>query len=1024
MPIGIKWFSISIVSKGRKTICLLSMLLILITFCVNDSWSQHTANYLEPEMTHRKALELFEQKNYGSARELFESIISVNNKISRESLLAEDASFYISNCSYHLNDESSLQQLYSFISDYPASRRINESYFLIGNLEFKDKKYKNALQAYSKVNPIAFSETENAEYLFKMGYSYFKLEDFEKAKDNLLPVSHSLSQYASDAIYYYSVIAAEQNNYDVALSGFQSLVYNEKYSEQANYYILQIHYHDNNFGKVTEMAPLIEPTLNSKSDLRIYFILGDSFQKTGKYKEAQPLLKNYVTKNSSKTKREEYYVYAFNLYRLQQYNDAIPFFQKAIAKQDSLAQSAYYFLGDCYNKTNQKNFAINAFESASQIKADPEIATESLFNSANLSLETGLNPYQQVIDQLRKFIIENPDSKRVSEANSLIVNILLSSKNYVEAIELIEASETNSGKLREVYPKLLYLRGLELFNQNKFSEAENSLNKARKASKTNNIEINFWLGECYFRQSRFSDAAEVFKSIVNLKNASDSKLYAMSHYNLGHVLMKQKNHSESITFFKKYTELGNYTDADLLHDSYQRLGDLFFLAKKYQTALSYYDQAVMMSSYKNDYPLFQKAICLGAMGNNTDKAKALENFLLKYPSVSLSDDACFEAGQTYLLLNREKDGLRYFERLVNLFPNSQFSSKALLKSGLIYYNLSQYELAIETLKKVVSAFPGSQEVGEALEILSNVYLDLNKVSEYTNYIKTLKNVSISETEQASLTFTAAENQFIAGKYDAAIEGYRTYIIQYPNGQQIENAHYYLAECLFKVNLKLESARAFIFFIDKPAGKFSEAALINSGKIFQSFRLFDSAMIVYERLELIASNEKSLEEAFKGQIFASFSLANYSKALAGTDKYARLSGISNESKTEILLLRGRSALMLNQNQVAEDAFSSVIGKGSIFQSAEAQYSLALINFNKGRIKESENQIYDLVKKYPSAEYWKARSFILLADILSKQGNYFQAKHTLQSIIDNYPDEEIVNIAREKLMKIEQLENQSN
>ena len=47
---------------------------------------------------------------------------------------------------------------------------------------------------------------------------------------------------------------------------------------------------------------------------------------------------------------------------------------------------------------------------------------------------------------------------------------------------------------------------------------------------------------------------------------------------------------------------------------------------------------------------------------------------------------------------------------------------------------------------------------------------------------------------------------------------------------------------------------------------------------------------------------------------------------------------------------------------------------------------------------------------------AKGFLLLADVYVKKGNTFQAKQTLQSIIDNYEGKDLVDEARAKLAAI--------
>ena len=59
--------------------------------------------------------------------------------------------------------------------------------------------------------------------------------------------------------------------------------------------------------------------------------------------------------------------------------------------------------------------------------------------------------------------------------------------------------------------------------------------------------------------------------------------------------------------------------------------------------------------------------------------------------------------------------------------------------------------------------------------------------------------------------------------------------------------------------------------------------------------------------------------------------------------------------------------------------------------------------------AEKMIFELAESYPS-DYFIAKAFILLADIYVLQQNDFQAKATLESIIENYEGEELVNLAR--------------
>ena len=55
---------------------------------------------------------------------------------------------------------------------------------------------------------------------------------------------------------------------------------------------------------------------------------------------------------------------------------------------------------------------------------------------------------------------------------------------------------------------------------------------------------------------------------------------------------------------------------------------------------------------------------------------------------------------------------------------------------------------------------------------------------------------------------------------------------------------------------------------------------------------------------------------------------------------------------------------------------------------------------------------MIDQLPGYQHWVSESFLLLADSYSARGDNFQARLTLQNIIDNYSDQEIVQRARDK------------
>jgi len=158
-------------------------------------------------------------------------------------------------------------------------------------------------------------------------------------------------------------------------------------------------------------------------------------------------------------------------------------------------------------------------------------------------------------------------------------------------------------------------------------------------------------------------------------------------------------------------------------------------------------------------------------------------------------------------------------------------------------------------------------------------------------------------------------------------------------------------------------------------------------------------------------------AYLGQLRCSYRLEKYDTAFSSARKVTSFAESTKDALVESNLILGR--IFLNKYQQGDSAlpyFNYVIRETKNANAAEAKYSLAYISFQKKDWKQCESHIFELNDNYSSYDYWVAKAFILLADVYLEKKDAFQAKATLQSIIDNYKGEELNKIAREKLALI--------
>ncbi len=78
-------------------------------------------------------------------------------------------------------------------------------------------------------------------------------------------------------------------------------------------------------------------------------------------------------------------------------------------------------------------------------------------------------------------------------------------------------------------------------------------------------------------------------------------------------------------------------------------------------------------------------------------------------------DAMFQLGETYLIMEKDADALKHFQKLLAEHPNSPHVREAMLRTGLIYNRQGNQQKALETFKSIVTKYP-THDTGQALAL--------------------------------------------------------------------------------------------------------------------------------------------------------------------------------------------------------------------------------------------------------------------------------------------------------------------
>ncbi len=1008
-------------------------LITLITgvFISSFVFGQKTNIYTQEDAEFKTAIELFQKEKYGAAQKSFTNIIASHKDL--HSLIRVDAEYYNAICASELFNKDGELFLKQFVIDHPESPKVKTAYFYLGQYNYRKKKYKDALNWFEKVDIYDLTTDELAEFYFKRGYSFFIENKFADAKKDFIEIKDVDNKYASAAKYYAAHIAYNEKNYEIALNDFIHLQKNETFGSVVPYYIAQIYYLQGQYEKVISFAPHLLDSSNTKRAPEIARIVGESYYRTNQYKDAIPYLKRYE-KAANGLQRQDNYQLGYALYKTNDYANAVNYFIKVTDADDSLSQNASYHMGDCYLKTDKKQNAIAAFGKASKAEFDKAIQEDALYNYAKLCYELAYNPYNEAIKAFQRYIKDFPNSGKVDEAYTFLVNVFITSKSYKEALEAIEKIKTLTPELKQAYQKVAYYRGVDLFNNMEYEEAIKSFNKSQAYTFDKEITANaiYWKAESFYRLKKYKEAIESYTDYIDEPGAIGKSEISETNYNIGYSYYKLNDWENSILWFRKFVTFKPAAHAKKINDALNRIGDGYFMSREFSNAADYYEQSFKMKLINPDYALFQKAIADGVQKKYADKIADLKLFIQTYSSSSstYNQKAKFELAQAYYTDSQMDLALAAFKKFIDDYPNSLYENTCLSKIGLIYYYKTDDDNALIYFDKLIKRDRTSSDAGVAIDIVKKIYTTKGNIEGLDMYLKSI-GAAIPEASLDSLSFNIGKTNYLEHEYGKVITDFQKYISKYPNGIFILQANFFKAECEYSAGKTEDALVSYKFVISKPKSEFTEQSLSRAADIVFKKQDYKEALDYYKQLEQVAEDPKNNAAAKIGLMRCNFQLKNYADAktsakyVLGIDKsgkemvneahyvtascaYEMAASIHNTDTTKAEDPEKYDEALQEFQFVAENAKSEV--------GAEAKYNVANIQFLKKENKKSQKSIFELVNGEGDFPYWTDKAMILLSDNYLAMKDNFQAKETLKGVIKESDNAELIKLAKAKLDKI--------
>lgn len=992
------------------------VLCLFISLIFGELFGQQNINEKRPDVLYQKGVVLYNEGALKSASKFFEQY---NSQLGAKTFTIE-TEYYLSVIDFLNSDRKNIALLEQFVNKNRNHSLASVANFHLGNHAFTSKNYAKALQYYTYVSEDQLGKLSLLEFLFKRGYANMIKGNNKLALNDFKQIGFFKKAYYSASAYYSGFIYTEEQNFSEALS-----VLLEADDKKGDYkgliteLIANIYYqteaHDKLIGYAEENLTE-SPTSTNRS---LHRLLGETYFNKKDYQLAAKHFQRHLDFSKNRMDADGYYKLGFSYYKIKNREKAINNFKISALEKGDLTQSSSFFLGKLYLESKNYQYSLSAFQNAINQGGNKLVLEEASFLVGKIDFSTG--QYASAISRLSDFKSEYPNSKWSTESSELLTKSYLKTSDYKQAIDHIEGLSFKTSVIKEAYQSVCFLNAQQLFNDSKFKESIEYLEKSLlyPIKKEITAEAYYLLGESYSLINKTSASESAFLNCIQY--GKGTKWANFSLYGLGYIFYNDKKFEVAENHFQKFIDSAGKQN-EFYADAKMRLADCQYVQKKYTNAITTYHDISNSNLVPQDYINYQLGINY-ALNGQDEIARLSFSKVLAFPKKSsYKDNAQFQMAESYTNISSFDKAAEMHTQLITNYPESSLIPYSLSKRASCYFNLNQDQLAKDDYEYILNNHIKSAVANSALLGLQELIKRGVEVPEFDNYMDLFREANPDDLSLEVVTFETAKNKYYNQNYISAISAFKDFESKYPESSFQIDVQYFKADSYYRLADWKNAASAFKELITPNANAYKNRSLDKRGKSLQALTDFKSAIKNYRLLLTTAGNRKEQFIALDGLMNSYFKLDKMDSSIYFANAILDGDWVPVGMEESAWLIKGKSLIKKENYSQATDELIKVLNGPIDEKSAEAKYNLGLIFFKQNLYKESLESLFELNKSYGSYGYWIGKSFLLISDNYVSLGELLQAKATLQSIIDNSPENEIVSIAKLKLLKVEVAEKE--
>ncbi len=947
-----------------------------------------------------RAQAMYRDKNYAGCSDQLRQL----HKLNPQQPYSEAELYYLALSAMHAGYDEATALIADYLRLYPESPRRQEMLVAAADCLFAKGKYAEALEGYRKVNAGSLNTSLADDYTYRKSYCLLLLGDYDEAAQGFDSLRGS-KEYSDASRFYSGYIAYMNHEYQRAKQLLSEVDTSKAPGNAADYYLSQIYFMDGEYAQaLTAARRMLERNPVKEFTPEANRIAGESLYNMGQTDEALPYLWAYASECSDPLP-SAMYILGVSEYERGDYAAAIKLLGKATKADNAMGQSAYLYLGQSYVKEGNINTALMAFENAFRKDYNRETSETAFYNYAVAKMDGGRVPFGNSVKLFEEFLSRYPNSRYAPEVQQFIITGYMTDNDYESALASIERMKSPTPAVLAAKQRALFVLGTREFNAGQTSSAARRFAAARDirgGDASIRRQCDLWLGDCQYQSGQYAAAAKSYLAYLNNLPSNDANR-ALAYYNLGYARMGEERYTDALKDFRRAADLVPASETATRADIYNRIGDCLYYQSQFTAAADNYRQAYDINPTAGDYALYQLAIMKGLSRDHKGKIAGIDELISQFPTSGLIPEALLEKAESYAALGDNRNAIITYTELVEKYPSSAYGRNGYLQLAITHINAGDHQAGIDAYKKVISTYPTSEEAKVASDDLKRIYADDGRLDEFARFINSVPNAPrIEASEIDALAFQAAEKEYITSQATAKLE---RYLAEYPHGAYEAQALYYLAQAASEAGDTDTAYRyASTLAENHPDAEGIEDVLLIKAKAETEQGKGETALRTYRALEQRASGARNLQEARMGIMRTAKDLGDDRQVLEVTGKLLVTSAAGSAELNEIKLNRAIALSRTGNSAEAESLWSDLAENADDVFAAQSAVYLAQSQLQRGDTESARRTIDTFINSNPPHQYWLARGFIVLSDVLRRQGETFEADEYLKSLKANYPGKE--------------------